>query len=183
VPKLIKLIAIGCIILIVIVMGTVHHTEMQYCADCGATGVLSQWRVYSVPVWTTRSPGRTNALSEYMQQHGWPREHSDWRYVDALDSNPILGITGWYAGNHFRSISVRDIDPIRLQNATAQFSDLPLVIDRLILKVPDNLSGFSERDELAQLYLSQFIDGRVEWEEMEEKGIVKHFRAMVGDEE
>lgn len=177
----IKVVATACVLLVVLVLFSEHHSEMQYCADCGANGHLSEWRIFGLPVTSAQSPGRANALSDYMQKHGWPREHSDWRFVDALDSHLLLGITGWYAGSHFRKIRVRDIDPKRLDDATKQFPELPLLIDQMILKLPDHIGHYSRQDERVQGELMDFLNGHKEWNELLEDGTVEHFRKMLSE--
>lgn len=172
----IKYAALVVMVVLVVVLGSVHHSEMQYCADCGATGSYSQWRILFVPIWSTRYAGLDNPLSQYMQAHGWPKVHSDWRYVDALDSNMVLGITGWYAGNHFRRLRVRDVDRDRLNETTELFPELPELIDRLVLKVPERMN---DEEGLLQMMLIQFLNGTVEWQELEGNGMVTQFQEIV----
>jgi hypothetical protein len=150
---------------------SVQYSEGQYCADCGATRGMSQWRILGVPIWTTHGAAHANVLSEYMQYHGWPSEHTEWRAVDALDYNPVLG-TGFYGGSHFRRLTLQDIDRGRLDQATDSFAYLPTTIDLLVLKATHEIS--SEHLEL-QMLLIRFLEGTSDWEELEREGIVSQF--------
>lgn len=145
------------------VLGVDHHSEGQYCSHCGATRGVSQWRFAWIPLWTRESAATENALSRFMQQHSPPHTHGDWRFIDAMDTSPFLGVTGWYAGSHFRRIHRRDLDAARLQEAAEACPELPSLLRRYVLDPADGEYGISDADFSVILELTNFLNGQRDW--------------------